>query len=220
VSAVVIEGYAGPLVDGAAVMGGELLWPAYLYGMAGVQRAPEAFGAGVDAVEGLLASVCGPESWPVFTVPLAGGARLHVVAWSGGGEGGVEYVVEPGGGVAAFVIGELTAHCRGPALSWPELVAVSGGSPERLLLLVGGCADGARPAGAVGVVAAALSAVGAVCDQGAVAAELLEDPVLWDPATRWVTAGDGVVTCAGGSAPRRPGGLDAGLLRLVSGLFR
>ncbi|MFB7668152.1 hypothetical protein ACFC1R_30235 [Kitasatospora sp. NPDC056138] len=102
--------------------------------------------------------------WPVFTIPLAAGLRLHVVYrmpsdyHAHPDEAGVDYLVHHPDWDGAELLARDDGHFMGPGLSWPELVAVAdnglpGGTTTdpyaRLLLLLPACGDDALPQDAV-----------------------------------------------------------------------
>lgn len=160
----------------------------------------------------------------VFSLPLADTARLRLVIRNFEDDEGVDYLVEPGGGGKAIEIAALEGHFRGPALAWPELINATGqpdrrfGPAERLLLLLPGCADTARPGTAVHTVAEAVTVVGARSAARQVAVELLDTGRYWQPC-RWTEA-DGTRLCEGSHAYRQLGGaLSPADLRMVSQAF-
>ncbi len=86
----------------------------------------EVWGAtGEDLVESL-----DPASWPVLRVRVKGDAELAVVFRNFDEDGGVDFLVLPGGGRDAIEIAALDGHQTGPGLSWAELVAVADRQPD------------------------------------------------------------------------------------------
>ena len=201
-----------PLVDGSAVMSSALFWPAFLLTVGGSKSAPDAFDSDLADLDELLDRFEDPDRWPVFSIPLAGHTRLHVIMRNVEDDCGIDYVLEPGAGAGSIPLAALEGHFRGPALAWPELLTAAhqpdeAHTPaERLLLLLPACADLDRPSAAADVVAAALTAVGARHDERQVSGELLDDRRFWT-SCEWVEVG-GVLSCAGSHSYRAP---DSGL---------
>jgi hypothetical protein len=213
-----------PLVDGSEMMASTLFWPAFLHTVGGSPSAPDAFTCDLGDLSEFIDALVEPHRWPVFSLTLAGRHRLHVVMRNFEGDGGVDYVLEPSTGGQALPLAAMEGHFRGPALSWPELVAVAQQQDEehtpaaRLLLLLPSCADNARPSVAVDIVAAALTAVGAQAMHQRLSAELIESPRYWEPG-QWTTV-DGTVVCLGSHAHRQIGGkLSRTDLRLITEAF-
>lgn len=214
-----------PLVDGSQMMSSTLFWPAFLHTVGGSASAPDAFSSDPADLSELIDSFLDPRRWPVFSLPLAGRDRLHVVMRNFEDDGGIDYVLEPGAGGEALPLAALEGHFRGPALAWPELVAAAQQPDkehtpaERLLLLLPSCADSDRPSGAVDIVAAALTSIGARSSERQVSAELLDSRRYWAPC-QWATV-DGALVCLGSRAYRHPGGeLSPIDLRRISHAFR
>ncbi|GAA4606248.1 hypothetical protein BJY16_005731 [Actinoplanes octamycinicus] len=211
-----------PLIDGAEMMPSELFWPAFLHTVGGSASAPHAFGIDPADLDDVIDALLDEQRWPVFTLRTAGAGRVHVVMRNFPDEGGVDYVLDPGTGDDAIPLADMEGHFRGPALAWPELIAAAqqrdaDRTPaERLLLLLPVCADRDRPADAVRVVAAALTAVGVTSDARRVAEELLDSPRYWTGDCAWTLVGDARV-CSGTHAYRRLGEeLTPDQLRLVT----
>lgn len=214
-----------PLVDGSERMSSPLFWPAFLYTVGGSASAPDAFRSDPADLSELIDSLLDPRHWPVFSLLLAGRDRLHVVMRNLEDEGGIDYVLEPCAGGEALQLAALEGHFRGPALAWPELVAVAqqpdkDHTPaQRLLLLLPACADSDRPSTAVDTVAAALRSIGARSSERQVSAELLDSCRYWAPC-QWATV-NGARVCLGSHAYRHPGGKLSPIdLRRISDAFR
>lgn len=214
-----------PLVDGSQMLANELFWPAFLHTIGGSATAPYAFDIDpVDLCE-VIDALLTDDAWPVFTVPLAGIARLHIVMRNFTDDGGVDYVLDAGLGCPSIPLAAMEGHFRGPALAWSELIAAAQQPDsdhtvaERLLLLVPVCADRDRPSAAIEIVAAALTAVGAVSDIQSVAEELLTSPRYWTLDCQWVAVDDAMV-CQGSHAYRSIGNSTPGDLRLITDAFR
>ncbi|WP_422742725.1 hypothetical protein ACN27B_30200 [Micromonospora sp. WMMD754] len=199
-----------PLIDGSQVMADALFWPAFLYTVGGSVSAPNAFGADLADLDELTATLLNPDSWPVFSLALAGRSRLRVIMRNFPGDGGVDYVLDPGNGGDSIPLAAMEGHFRGPALAWPELVAAAHQPDqghtvaERMLLLLPACADRDRPRTAIDLVMAALTSLGAGSHARQVGVELLNSRRYWTQACQWATA-DGVLVCLGSHAYRSLG---------------
>jgi hypothetical protein len=153
---------------------------------------------------------CG--DWPVFTVPLADGHRLHVVYRALDGEAGVDYLVYHPDWDQAELIAQGGGHFMGPGLSWAELVAAADNAPPggtttdphaSLLLLLPALGDDAVTERSVDRLAAALNARLGVESPKPLAAAMLESQGLAGPA-RWTTADGDVRTNDGRYSFRNP----------------
>lgn len=214
-----------PLVDGSEMMSSDLFWPAFLYTVGGSASAPNAFDTDPADLSEFIDTLLSPHGWPVFSVPLAGRSRLHIIMRNFEDDSGVDYVLDPGTGGKSIRLALMEGHFRGPALAWPELV-VAAQQPdqkhtpaERLLLLLPACADSDRPGGAVDMVAQALTALGVRSSVRQVSAELLNSRRYWTPC-QWATVDD-ILVCLGSHAYRSLGGeLAPNDLRLITDAFR
>jgi hypothetical protein len=231
---VIISGYLdgyeppflrSPLIDGSQVMAGALFWPAFLYTVGGSTSAPNAFGADPADLNELIDTLLDPHSWPVFSLALAGRSRLHVIMRNFPGEGGVDYVLDPGNGGDSIPLAAMEGHFRGSALAWPELVAAAHHPGQghawakRLLLLLPGCADSNRPGTAIDMVSAALTSLGAGPNARQVGTELLSSRRYWTQSCQWATV-DGALVCLGSHAYRSLGSeLSSSDLRLITEAF-
>ncbi|MFI7075415.1 hypothetical protein [Micromonospora sediminicola] len=214
-----------PLIDGSGVMAHALFWPAFLYTVGGSSSAPSAFDVDPADLSELIDTLLDSDSWPVFSLKLAGRSRLHVIMRNFPEEGGVDYVLDPGNDGGAIPLAAMEGHFRGPALAWSELVAATHQADqghswgERLLLLLPSCADSDRPSTAIDMVAAALTSVGAGTDARRVGAELLSSRRYWTQSCQWTTIND-VLVCLGSHAYRSLGSeLSPSDLRLVTEAF-
>ncbi|MFJ8010933.1 hypothetical protein [Streptomyces sp. NPDC096339] len=160
----------------------------------------------------LLSQLLGGDTWPLFTVPLAGDHHLYVVYRALEGEAGIDYLVHHPDWDAAETLAQDDGHFMGPGLSWAELIAAAdnglpGGSttnPDaRLLLLLPAFGDDAVPDDAVERLTAALSARTRVEEPEQLAATLLEHQGQCGP-TRWTTAEGGYLINDGGYSFRNP----------------
>lgn len=210
-----------PLVDGSDLMSYAMFWPTFLATVGGAASAPDAFGVDPADLEPIVDAFLDPDRWPVFSLPLAEGCRLHVVLRNYEGEGGVDYVLDPGTGDVSIPLAAMEGHFRGPAFAWQEVVAAArqpdpDHTPaERLLLLVPACADSSRPDTAVDMTAEALTTLGARSGGRQLSEELLTSPRYWGPC-RW-TYVDDVLVGLGPATYRRHGGeLSPEQLRLVA----
>lgn len=210
-----------PLVDGSDMMAHALFWPAFLSNVGGSASVPDAFNVDPADLEQIVDTFLDPHSWPVFSLPLPGHRRLHVIMRNFEDDGGVDYVLNPGTGDASIPLATMEGHFRGPAFAWPEAVAAAhqpdqNHTPaERLLLLIPACADTNRPHEAVDLVTEALTALGARSHVRRVSDELLNSGRYWRPC-RWVNIDD-VLVGLGSHAYRRHGGeLSLDQLRLIA----
>ncbi|MCX5396769.1 hypothetical protein [Streptomyces sp. NBC_00102] len=143
--------------------------------------------------------------WPTFTVPLAGGHRIHIVYRTFEDDPGVDYLLHQPSWDQAEYLASDEGHFMGPGLSWPELVAAAdnglpGGSTTdphaRLLLLFPAFGDEDVPEDAAVRLTAALRARTGVDDPQALAVALLDDqgptgPVGWRTTVHGVRVGEG-----------------------------
>lgn len=203
------------LIDGAAFLHDDLFWPAFLALVGSAESAPEAFGIDPADLEEFVDALRSSTAWPVFSLPVAAGHRVDIVLRNFDDDAGVDYVLVTED--RHLPLAAIEGHFRGPAFSWPELVAVAGRDARRFLLLLPACADRARPQDAADVVAAALTEVGATTEVDVLAEELLtmQD---WDEDTRWHSDGE-VVVCLGDYAYRSPADMTPADLRLVTEAF-
>ncbi|PPK68333.1 hypothetical protein CLV40_10556 [Actinokineospora auranticolor] len=158
------------LVDRSDLLSKKHFWPPFLAWVGDAPSAPGAFGVESDEAGPLARELLDESRWPVFTVPVRDGHRVHVVMRNLSGEAGFDYLITPPRGPAVHVAA-LDGHFAGPGLSWPDLAVRA--EPAHLLLLLPAFGDAATPPTAVDRVADALTAVGAIRDQRAVAGELL-----------------------------------------------
>ncbi|GAA3990099.1 hypothetical protein GCM10022247_05910 [Allokutzneria multivorans] len=189
------------LVHRMDLLGGPLFWPLFLSTVGGASCAIEAFDVDPADLSALGEELFDESQWPVFTLAVRDGHRVHVVLCNFPGEECTDYLVGPADGGAAVRFAELSGHFRGPGLSWPELVTTSQqpdadlSAGARMLLLLPALGDTATPPAARELIAAAVTSVGATCAQRAVAEELLDSSRFWSPAD-WHTT-DGVSWCGG-----------------------
>ncbi|MEW1632931.1 hypothetical protein AB0469_02530 [Streptomyces sp. NPDC093801] len=154
---------------------------------------------------------------PVFTVPLVGGLRLHVVYRNDSEDGGVDYAVHHPDWEHAELLARDDGHWRGPGLSWDELAgAADNGLPggtaadpgTRLLLLLPALGDEDPPPGAGRRLAACLRDRLGAAEPGRLAAAVLRRQGMAGP-SRWSTGADGVRTDDGAHSYRNPANRDA-----------
>jgi hypothetical protein len=187
----------------------------------------DAFGLDVAAIRGMQSRLTASDRWPVFQVGLPDGARIAVVYRNLEEDYGVDYLVIPDG-AAAIRIAALEGEYQGPGISWRELVSVSrsaifGGWPGQILLLLAPMLGdaAATDAKSIGVIAEALTSVGAVGRTHVLAELIAKDNILWAPAD-WETREDGLAVCDAESSPRNPSGpvsLSPDELRIVSDIL-
>ncbi len=199
-----IPGYdGGPFRHRPELLDEHLFWQVHLH--LGDAPDPDA-GA-------LLSELPGGDTWPVFTVPLAGDHRLYVVYRALEGEAGIDYLVHHPDWDAAETLAQDDGHYIGPGLSWAELTAAAdnglpGGSTTdphaRLLLLLPAFGDDAVPDDdAVERLAAALRARTRVEEPDRLAAVRLAYQGPWGP-THWTRADGGHLINDGGHSFRNP----------------
>ncbi|WP_314250080.1 hypothetical protein [Streptomyces sp. DSM 40907] len=198
-----IPGYdGGPFRHQPELLDEHLFWLVHLH-----------LGATQDREAGaLLSRLPGGDTWPVFTVPLAGDHHLYVVYRALEGEAGIDYLVHHPDWDAAETLARDDAHFMGPGLSWAELTAAAdnglpGGSTTnphaRLLLLLPAFGDAAVPDDAVERLTAALRDRTRLEAPEQLAATLLGHQGQWGP-THWTTAGSGYLINDGGYSFRNP----------------
>jgi hypothetical protein len=187
-TAVILPGYlegfvpaADPsaLVDATASLVQPLVWSALLYAVGGAREAVDALDVDPADVEELLTQLTNPDRWPAFTLELAGGRSVHLVSRNFEDDSGWDYLLTGSEFTKPVALAMLEGHFRGPALSWPELIAVADQAAtavdraQRILLLVPALGDDALPADAEQTVADAVAGVDACGRHAAVAEELL-----------------------------------------------
>ncbi|MFE3313607.1 hypothetical protein ACFXMF_32125 [Embleya sp. NPDC059213] len=154
---------------------------------------------------------------PVFTVPLSGGVRLHVVYENAYEDASVDYVAHHPAWEEAEFLARDSGHWRGPGLSWSELTeaadnALPGGTttdPDtRLLLLLPALGDADLPQEAGKRLAAVLRDRLGAAQPGRLAALILRRQGMTGPA-RWSTGAGGVRVNDGQYSFRNPDNRDA-----------
>ncbi|MEU6488583.1 hypothetical protein [Streptomyces sp. NPDC046887] len=198
-----IPGYdGGPLTHHPEYLDEPLFWLGHLGSCAA--HDPQAqellFGADYEAAEAFHGRLWERADWPVFTVPLAAGHRLHIVYRTLEGDGGIDYLLHHPSWPEAELLASDDGHFSGPGLSWPELAEAAGselpggctGDPDaRLLLLLPALGDHDIPEAAVARLAAALRArTGTQAPPEEVATALLAGQGRPGPAV-WTVYGDG-----------------------------
>ncbi|MFB7611643.1 hypothetical protein [Streptomyces gardneri] len=162
--------------------------------------------------EALLSQLLGGDTWPVFTVPLAGDHRLYVVYRALEGEAGIDYLVHHPDWDEAETLAQDDGHFMGPGLSWAELTTAAdnglpGGSTidphARLMLLLPAFGDDAMPDDAVERLTAAMRARTRVEAPERLAAARLAYQGEWGP-THWTTGARGYLINDGGYSFRNP----------------
>ncbi|MFI7333922.1 hypothetical protein [Micromonospora aurantiaca (nom. illeg.)] len=210
-----------PLVDGSDLMSYAMYWPAFLATVGGAASAPDAFGVDPADLEQIVDLFLDADRWPVFSLPLAEGCRLHVVMRNYEDDGGVDYVLDPGTGDVSIPLAAMEGHFRGPAFAWQEVVAAAQQpdpdhtSAERLLLLVPACADSSRPNTAIDLIAEALTTLGARSGVRQLSEELLTSLRYWGPC-RWADVDDVLVGLGSATYRRHGGDLSPEQLRLIA----
>ncbi|MEW2253365.1 hypothetical protein AB0907_39390 [Streptomyces sp. NPDC006975] len=196
-----IPGYdGGPFSHLPELLHEPLFWLGHLHNYYSESEEAEELVGGTDEQEAadLQSRLLRGDTWPVFTVPLAGDHRLYVV-YRAFEEEGIDYLLHHPDWDAAEYLAQDEGHFMGPGLSWPELTAAAdnglpGGSTTdahaRLLLLLPAFGDDAVPVDAVDRLTAALRARMRVEAPERLAAALLEDQGPCGSA-HWTTAGGG-----------------------------
>ncbi|MER5852231.1 hypothetical protein ABT126_35850 [Streptomyces sp. NPDC002012] len=227
-----ISGYEDdPLVAGEDLLSRPGFWAAYLMWMGETDDEdgePDTgwFGADEADLDEAYEKLVDQERWPVFRIPFGGGHSVVVVNRNFPDDQGTEYFVShPDWGRRHGHLATLDGHQAGPGLSWQELSHIANttcdpNSPgvhdpyARLLLLLPALGDEDLPGDAEEAVSAALvrAAGTPVAEAARVAARLLLDHPLWEPA-RWEIPGpsplsggepsfDGILQCDGSMSPR------------------
>lgn len=213
-----LPGYeGGPFTPYPELLEDQLFWLSHLGSCARSQQAQQLlFGADYETAQDFYRALWDKEDWPLFTVPLAGGHRFHVVYRTIDGDHGTDYLLHHSTWDTAELLAQDDGHFMGPALSWPELAAAADLPPDpgtldagildahaRLLLLLPVMGDNSPPMTATPRLAAALRARTAVEDPDHLALLLLEQQGQPGPA-RWRTAQDGVRINDGRYSYRNP----------------
>ncbi|MEO3926305.1 hypothetical protein ABGB07_20900 [Micromonosporaceae bacterium B7E4] len=195
------------LVDATPWLDDALLWPAFLLSVGGSQTAAMVFDLDPADVEAYAEQMHRHDRWPVISLDLARGHRLHILFRNFEDDAGWDYLLQPAGSDEVITAAALEGGFHGPAFSWPELVRTSShpdlkhSQAERLLLLLPAMGDAEIPHGANQVVASALAAVGAQRRQDEVALELLgASNRFWGPSA-W-TEQTGLPACLNHHSPR------------------
>ncbi|MFG2047594.1 hypothetical protein ACGFIW_09210 [Micromonospora sp. NPDC048935] len=214
---------ASVLVDATPWLDDPLFWPAFLLAPGGSSTAAAAFDADPADVEDYVSALHQHDTWPVISLDLAQGHRMHVLFRNFDGDSGWDYLVQPVGSDTAITAAALEGGFQGPALSWAELVRTAsrpdlGRSPtERLLLLLPAVGDSGIPPEAQDVVTSAVTAVGATHRPDDVARELLRASQRFWGGCSWGER-DGVPVCLGVHSPRHVGAAP-GQLALLAEAF-
>ncbi|MGI5148400.1 hypothetical protein ACQEVC_18830 [Plantactinospora sp. CA-294935] len=198
---------ASVLVDATPWLADPLFWPAFLLSVGGSYTAALAFDLDPADVEVYAEEMHQHHSWPVISLDLSQGHRMHILFRNYEGDSGWDYLLQQAGSDEVITAAALEGGFHGPALSWPELVRTASqpdpkhSQAERLLLLLPAVGDAATPRGANQVVAAAVTAVGGQCRQKDVAGELLAASNRFWGYCDW-TEQKGLSVCLGHHSPR------------------
>jgi hypothetical protein len=199
------------LVDATGWLDQPACWPALLYSVGGSPTAAEAFDIDLADLDVMLERMERPGRWPVFCVRLSNGYQMNLLWRNFDDDAGLDYLLTNSDSGQLVRVASLEGCCRGPALSWQELVAVAQlpdpqlTPAERLLMLLPAMTDASMPANAAVIVAEAVTAVGGHRHAEEVANELLTaNRHYWGP-TEWRDS-DGVLVCLGEYSVRRIGG--------------
>ena len=212
-----IPGYHdGPFARRPELLDQRLFWHSHLDSCAQGNAGRALYGDDYDqtAIRDFDRQLWGRGDWPVFTIPLAAGHRLHVVYHTVEHEAGVDFLVHHPDWDEADLVAREDGHYQLPGLSWAELVAAAdnalpGGtvadSHARLLLLLHALGDNAIPKQAVHRLAAALSTRFEVEDLLSIADDMLESQGLAG-AVQWTTVHADVRINDGRYSRRNPAG--------------
>jgi hypothetical protein len=221
-----IPGYeGGPFTNRPQLLDNPLFWEGHLHNYAQDELAEELLHGEDDSDAATLFNslLTGPE-WPVFTVPLADGHRLHVVYRAFEEDEGVDYLVHHPTWDKAELITADEGCFRGPGLSWPELIGaadngIPGGSTDdpdaRLLLLIPALGDTALPTDATPRLTTALATRTQAADPEGLAAALLETQGYWT-GTDWSHTEDGTLISTGKYALRHTDARPAAALTRIA----
>ncbi|GAA2626338.1 hypothetical protein GCM10010411_74040 [Actinomadura fulvescens] len=212
-----IPGYdGGPFTHRPELLDEPLFWLGHLASCAHDEETDELlFGADYEAASDCQRRVWEPADWPVFTIPLATGARFHIVYRTLKADPGIDYLLHHPSWEQAELLAQDDGHFMGPALSWPELLAAADNSPSggsisdphaRLLLLLPSFGDAAVPnsePSAVERPTKALRDRTRVKEPRKLAVALLGGQGQWGPAP-WTTTSTGVRVNTGSLSPRNP----------------
>ncbi|MGC5290764.1 hypothetical protein [Micromonospora sp. DT231] len=198
---------ASVLVDATPWLTHPLFWPAFLLSVGGSYTAAVAFDLDPADVEVYAEEMHQHGIWPVISLNLAQGHRIHILFRNYEDDSGWDYLLQQAGSDDVITAASLEGGFHGPALSWPELVRTASqpdpkhSQAERLLLLLPAVGDAAIPRGANQMVAAAVTAVGAQRRQNEVAGELLAGSSRFWGDSDW-TEQKGLPVCLGHHGPR------------------
>ncbi|MFF2368878.1 hypothetical protein ACFVU0_40080 [Streptomyces sp. NPDC058122] len=143
-----IPGYGGgPFSHQPDLLDEHLFWLGHLHNYCSESEETEDLPDRTDEQEAgaLQYRLLGGDTWPVFTVPLAGDHRLYVVYRAFKEDEGIDYLLHHPDWDAAERLAQDDGHFMDPGLSWAELTATAdnrlpGGSTTdphaRLLLLL------------------------------------------------------------------------------------
>jgi hypothetical protein len=210
-----IPGYdGGPFHDQPELLDDHLFWLGHLHNYYSESEEAEDLVGDTNEQEAghLQSQLLGGDTWPVFTVPLAGDHRLYVVYRAFQEDEGIDYLLHHPDWDAAELLAQDEGHFMGPGLSWTELTTAAdnrlpGGSTTdphaRLLLLLPAFGDYAVPDDAVERLTAALRARTRIEAPELLAASLLEDQGPCGTA-RWTTAEAGYPINDGAYSFRNP----------------
>ncbi|MEU4691953.1 hypothetical protein [Actinoplanes sp. NPDC023714] len=142
--------------------------------------------------ESFLPELLDESAWPVIRLPLASEAELAVVFRNDPDDGGIDYLLLPGGDQDSIPLAALDGHQTGPAFSWQDLRAIATHQPtprsraQALLLLMPAFGDeSAATPEATATVAEALRTLGATGPVTEVAEAALSDEVHYWGHTSW-----------------------------------
>ena len=195
----------GPLPDD------DLFWPAFLLTVGGSRAAATAFDVDPADVEEYTEELHHPDRWPLLTMQLARGHRLHLLFRNFDGDSGWDYLLQPAGSDSVITLAALEGSFQGPGLSWPELLVVAAQcdptrtQAERLLLLLPAVGDADLPHNAEELVADAFTEIGGRPEyRHEVASELLTASRRFWGSPAWVEYEERFV-CPGAHSPRNMG---------------
>ncbi|GLW35275.1 hypothetical protein Areg01_82110 [Actinoplanes regularis] len=233
-------------VDGSPLLERPEFWPAHLCSTTDRDAdVPSAFGLSWDEVrETGLPPLKRLDQWPVFTIPLHGGAVLVIIhrthhpralyrgKWvQEEAEHQIDFWLAPATG-EGMLLGSVQAGPTGPGLRWPELKGIAqAAAPDRreiarrLLLLAPILGDKEMPDQAVTWFAQALSILGGLDRNSWVVCNAAEGIAFGNELFRYATwrQEDGIWVCDGIDSSRSPDpriGLLASDLRRAAEILR
>src|SRR5438445_3444614 len=115
----VLPGYdGGPYTHRPDWLAEPMFWLAHLYSCVQSEQAEELFfGADYEAAVRVYSSIHEAADWPVFTLPVASGHRIHVVYRTSQDDPGTDYLLHHPDWERAEVLAQDEGHFMGAASS-------------------------------------------------------------------------------------------------------